>query len=623
MTESTNDIYYNNLLKLSTSLAYKCTGEERVITFASGAVEKLTGFDASSLIGIELNSLVHGLNLRKVKETIDGTDDGGQYLCEYRISVKDGRHVWVRDTGTKLKDKDGILVTEGILTDISQSRRTKHTRERFLKNISREVRTPMSTVVGFLELAMDTLEREDIVQDYLSTARQASVSVLRMLNDLTDISRFETAERTKESIIFNLRELLESMTNYFAARAYETGTEIRLKFDENIPECYKGDRKRLRRIITLLLEGALSRSREGLITVHVSASDNGYVDISVEDCAEQMSKKMLKELFLPVSAGHDHQRTFKGTVIKLLAEQMNSAVRAHTSSVGNVITITASLNPENCAGGCRGTCFGADTYSSDGGGSSRGFNVLLAEDIQENADLAAFRLRRRGHRVDVTSDGAEAVMLFAKNNYDVVLLDLHMPLMDGVKAAKTIRAMHKGRYVPIIGMTSSVLPKDRQSGLESGMDAMFTKPLDFNMVFNRMEQLVSPDAGFDAVAISCVGESGADLSPVAGYIDADSGVRIWGSELMFIAALIDFAGNHGNCCDELSELMKKDVADAYKYAHRLKNIIMGLACDSLMSKISDIESWLYARDAAVAEMLLDDLRIEMEVFVSTVGGLKK
>lgn len=611
--------FYDGLLRLRGSAAYRCVGADRDILYFAGAAEALTGFDATAIIGKSLNSLVHGLNKKKVSEIIDTTSVGGEYYAEYRLVAENGSTVWVSDTGKKHLS-DGTTITEGILTDITAVRRVRTSREKFVKNLNREIRTPMSTVIGFLELAIDILDDDEVVAHYLSKARHSAVSMLKMLNDISYISRQTVGLPQENGSPFCARIMLEDMVNYLSEKAAETGTTITLQYDEDSPECFRGDARRLRRIISVLAENSIARSAEGL--VFVSASYNGEnLVIRLDDSGEKMDKRHLKEFFMPHSESRQSGRNIRMAVAGVLAGQIGGVLRAESTDNGNSLVISVPMTPETCVGGCGGSCLGSDYNPESVKDFSRGLNVLLAEDVEENADLALFRLRRRGHRVDVASDGLDAVKLFTANSYDVVLLDLHMPLMDGFKAIKTIKSMNRGRYVPVIGMTSSPMSRDRQAALDSGMDAVFIKPIDFNLLFEKMEQLVPPEAGFETRIIACVGEEGLDLSPLDGYIDIEEGVRLWGSEVMFVNSLLEFADKYKNCCETIKSLMDSSMRDAYKYTHRLKNITAGFACLTLMHKLGDIESWLYAGDKEVALMMLNELEEEMDIFIKKVSGL--
>lgn len=609
--------FYDDMLKLCVGAVYKCRGEDREITYAAGATEALAGFEPEDMTGRCLNDLVHGLNIKKTREVIAAAGDGGIYAAEYRLVRETGSPVWVSDRGRRYV-RDGVVMTEGILTDVTAVHRIRTGREKFVRNVNREVRTPMSSVIGFLELALDTLDDDDVIGGYLLMARQSAVSMLNMLNDITYISR--QPDGAARGGTFCLRIMLEEITAFLSSKNQDNGVSVTLDYPSDIPECFYGDAKRLRRILSVIIENSIIRT---LTYVDVSvAYVDGTVAVRVRDRGERLDKRTLKEFFMPGHGAKDSDRNIRMAVAGVLASQMDGSLRADNTDDGNVLTLIVPLKPQQCEGGCGGICGGMEYNPESLRDISRGLSVLLAEDVEENADLALFRLRRRGHRVDVAANGAEAVRLFTENSYDVVLLDLHMPLMDGVKALKTIRSMNRGRHVPVIGMTSSPMPRDRQSALEAGMDAVFIKPIDFSALFEKMEQLVPPDAGFNANIIACVGGGSIDFAPLDGYINTEDAVRIWGSDVMFVSAMSDFADKHGKCCDAISALMETGLKEAARYVHRLKNITASFSCEPLKSKLADVESWLAAGDREVAEMMLGDLREEMEIFVERVRGLQ-
>ncbi len=608
--------FYSRLLAVSESFAYRAKGEDRKLLFVSGSFERLTGVAHDEALDTELSSMVHRMNQNKVFEVLRNAS--GSFNLEYRI-VRNGRKpLWVRDRGIIYTGDDGERYIDGIITDISKPHRIKSDRQKFLSGLANELRMPMSSVIGFLELSLDMLDEDDVIAGYLGTAKKSAGTVLRLLNDFSDVNILGfTSDSDKE--VFNLYEMLESSVYLYSQSDRKNLADVRLIYDPDMSRCFRGDKARMRRVIHSLLEEACVKSREKTVTVKVFM-EGGLVNICVMDSGAPMTRHELKTLFVP-AAGSGRSKHLNYTVCKRLADLMNSELTAESSSDGNLIRLRTEMRAENCEGGCIGMCYSGKESESRARSFDRAFHILLAEDVQENADLAAIRLGHKGHRVDVVSDGREAAAMYAKHSYDAVLIDVHMPVMDGIRAAEKMRSHGKKKYVPIIGMTSGLTSSVRQKCLEAGMDSVFAKPLDFSLLFEKLDRLVPIEQGFTVRKIDCDDDAEIDFSSLDAFADVKAGIRIWGGSSMFLSALKDFASSHRNCAEELWGLIISDVPAAYKYAHRIKNVISSLGCDSLYGQIADIESWLFVRDTDVALMLHEDFGREMSELIKAVDSI--
>jgi signal transduction histidine kinase/DNA-binding NarL/FixJ family response regulator len=477
-----------------------------------------------------------------------------------------------------------------------QANRTK---TEFLANISHEIRTPMNGIIGMNELLLrSTLT--DTQRDCALTVRDSAAALLRVIDDVLDISKLEAGKMELDPVDFDLGETIEAVVALLAPRAAEKGIALTTQIEPAARRRFHADAIRLRQILLNLLGNATKFTERGSVTVAVrllpaAASPAGTpvpqgatgrvpdrmpdrgeaqrVAIEVTDTGIGMSEATQARLFQKFTqADSSISRRFGGTGLGLAITRELLGLMGGTISVtsqlgkGSRFLVTLPLLPpvgDASAGGPH-----AD---GQGGAGSRPLSVLVADDNRTNQRLVAALLQAAGHTADVVSNGREAVEAVLRTRYDVVLMDVQMPVMDGVQATRRIRALPApARDVPIVALTADAVTgaEDRYRG--AGMDAYLSKPLSPDTLVATLDAIVwggqrpaAPSPGGPAVDRTAISGlrgflGGAEFAAFITESVRDLTVRIDGladriaaGELEHVAReahdLVAVAGNCGAC----------------------------------------------------------------------------
>ena len=397
-------------------------------------------------------------------------------------------------------------------------------RSEFLANMSHEIRTPMNGVLGMSEI-LGTMSLTEDQRNCVGVIESSAKHLLTIVNDILDLSKIEAGKLRMDSIGFRLRELIAEVVQAFAAGAYSKGLRISSEIDGKVPEEVQGDPNRLRQVLTNLVGNALKFTDTGGVTVSIHLAsiqgDQALVRFEVRDTGIGIAPEMQRHLFQAFSqCDGSLKRKYGGTGLGLaicrhIVELMGGHLGVE-SQVGSgsmfwfELPFAATLVPMNDS--APSAPF-ASPKSASGVASSLskialldpGLAVLLAEDNQVNQKVAAKMLAYLGCRVDLATNGQEAVELFRRGRYDCVLMDCQMPEMDGYEAATTMRGEEAGtgRHVPIVALTAHAMVGDRERCLASGMDDYLSKPFkleDLSRVLHAWCGGTSPrkSAGFPA-----------------------------------------------------------------------------------------------------------------------------
>lgn len=416
---------------------------------------------------------------------------------EFEFELDSQRHLWISLSGkaqfTSIGEFNGYM---GIAKDITYAKdreiaykqakekaeSANSAKSQFLAVMSHEIRTPMNAILGMVELLNDT-QLTNQQKEWLSYAQSSANLLLGLISDVLDFSKIEAGTLTLDNSEVHLKELIHSIAAQFESHSEAGKLNFEQIIEQSVPSIVNGDSTRLGQILFNLLGNAFKFTSYGRVTLHVSVIENS-VKIQISDTGIGIAEQDLSRLFKPFNQVSDSvKRKQQGvglglSITKKLIELMQGNITC-SSLLGVGTTFTVSLPFEK-------VCI--PEIENEIPVKQRTLSILVAEDNKPNQVLIEALLKKLNHKVTLTETGSEALNAIKANDFDLVLMDMMMPVMDGLTATKYIRE-EMSLTIPIFALTANAGQSDKVNCLNAGMNKVLTKPIRFIELSNAISSL--------------------------------------------------------------------------------------------------------------------------------------
>ena len=390
--------------------------------------------------------------------------------------------------------------TEALEESMQHALAASRAKSEFLANMSHELRTPMNGFLGMIELVIDSsLTAEQ--REQLETAQRSALSLLQLLNDILDLSKIESGRMVLEQIPFNLRLLVKDCVRSHTSKAMQKGVRLVMEVAPEMASQFVGDPLRVRQILHNLLSNAVKFTSVGQVTISIragAADRDGVLELilTVADTGMGIAEEKLPLIFEKFTqADGSITRRFGGTglglaITRKLAEIHGGSVTVSSElEVGSVFRVTLKLRPADNAAVAEPDAPAHQLVLAKG-------RILVVEDNLVNQKVIQGLLKKRGYTTAVANDGAQALAVLENTSFDLVLMDIQMPVLDGLETTRRIRATDRWKELPVVAMTAHAMSGDRDRCLEAGMDDYLTKPINSRELYATLQKYlanVQPD----------------------------------------------------------------------------------------------------------------------------------
>lgn len=489
-----------------------CSDSDHRIIYWNDAAVQLFGYAASEVIGRDLSILTEPSRPVAYQAiwvaTVDGSAGAAKGTCEATVRTKDGLALEVEITWASWKDGDRpglslairdcserIRAAADLEAAFHRAEAANAAKSEFLTVMSHEIRTPLNGMLGMAQ-ALQGAELTRIQEERLATLRQSGQVLLTLLDDLLDLSRIDAGKLELDRADFDLDDLARSAMQTFEQAAAKKGVGFSLDIDPGAQRVFHGDALRIRQVLCNLASNAVKFTSQGEVRVQVT-HDGGALVIKVADTGIGIPEEKFEALFDKFTqADASMTRRYGGSGLGLsicreLAQLMSGSIDVHSVlDEGSVFTAVLPVSPPLAGTQERGA---TEDLAAPSPGRVR---VLAAEDNHINQMVLKALLEQTGVDLTVVENGALAVRAWENESWDLILMDIQMPEMDGASATRAIRAAERrsGRVrTPVIAVTANAMEHQRADYRDAGMDGLVVKPIDATRLLVAMNEALSPN----------------------------------------------------------------------------------------------------------------------------------
>ncbi|MCP4268299.1 MAG: response regulator [Candidatus Brocadiaceae bacterium] len=520
-----------------------------------------------------------------------------------------------------------------ILLEIEERKKSENAtkaKSQFLANISHEIRTPMNAIIGFSNLCLQEKDVSHKVYDYMSKVHAASQSLLRLINDILDFSKIEAGKMRIELEPFNLKSVAERVVNNMSLGASDKNIKLSLDFDNDVPGKLIGDSHRLEEILLNLASNAIKFTSVGEVNIKISLKkqheNNVTILFQVTDTGIGITKEQRENLFQDFTqADESTPRLYGGTglglsITRKLVNAMSGNIWLESiPEIGSCFFVEIDFSVD--------TSVKMDTNSEltttkkvTNFANLSALKILLVEDNELNQALVQNLLSKIGIQVDIANNGQEAINSLSVQ-YDAILMDLQMPVMDGYEATKIIRQNKKFQDTPILAVTANAMPGENQKCLEAGMNDIIIKPVDPAKLLQMLNKWITgseiSDSDLSEIEISDELSRIPDIDVLAGLS------RIGGDEDQYRNLLARFVKNYPDTISDVSKLISQGkMLDAERATHTLKGVVGNIGITKLYELTVALEKAISDNNRSHIEQYLKESAEMLSLVINNLSQLQ-
>jgi PAS domain S-box-containing protein len=637
----TSEKKYRSIFENATEGIFQLSTDGRFISI-NQSMASMLGYDSpKQLMVSDENMKYHFFSDPAAREQFAKEFRKKGQVTGYEIegTRKDNTKIWGSLSIRAIHDSDGqILHYEGSVMDIThQKNKEKAEREAeaakaaakakgdFLANMSHEIRTPINAIIGMTELAFET-ELSTKQHGYLKNIKIASTSLIHLIDDILQFSKIEANKIETEHIEFNLSDITNKIAQLFSSQLPKNEIKLICSISSKIPQMLVGDPLKISQVLINLISNAVKFTDTGEIHLHIEpvSMDKKCVRLRffVKDTGIGIAKEHISKLFASFTqADGSITRKYGGTglglaISKSIVELMGGRIWAE-SIEGQGSTFYFEIQ-------CQYKTLSPET-TKQLPTDLQGMKVLLVEDNPINRQIAVETMENRALTVDVAENGEQAIESVKKHKYDAVLMDIHMPVMDGFTATRIIREDIRNRDLPIIAMTAHTINYNREKCLQAGMNAFIPKPFEpaqliavLSKYFLRdIKPANTDDDKNNTHVVQDILSSG--LPETLPGINIKSGLlRMEGKRDLYIRVLSEFYNNYRDIAEKiLNGIENHDAGFVQRTAHTLKSLAGNLGAEKLQQTSRKIETKASDDLKSIDEQIIEQLKNDLEqVFLS-------
>ncbi len=519
---------FENHVRGEASFIYSGIRETLSYTPVEGTDWMLTYLIRESVISSQISSISNGILLRSVIQTVLTVlvlvGIFAFVFAQNRKNVKLQLEKETADAETRIKQQEldeRIAMQERIeqqsiaLSDaLAVAEEANKAKTVFLSNMSHEIRTPMNAIIGLDNIALNDPDTPPKTREYLEKIGVSAEHLLDLINDILDMSRIESGRMSLRSEEFSFTDLLDAVNTMFGGQCADKGLEYSWLVNGDVKDHYVGDCMKLKQILINILGNAVKFTPEGgsvkfIVTPKASYKGRTTMEFVISDTGIGMSSDFLPRIFDTFAQEHAASTGKYGSsglgmaITKNIVELMNGNITVESEKdKGTTFTVTVTLDEAEASHTVEEAVkeAGETKHSID----LSGLRILLAEDMEVNADIMTMVLQMRDMEVDVAENGKVAVDKFAagpEGYYAAILMDMRMPEMDGLEATRAIRAMDRADAgtIPIIALTANAFDEDVQRSMQAGLNAHLSKPVQPDILFETLERYINDQKDKESV----------------------------------------------------------------------------------------------------------------------------